>query len=219
MRLSQDIVVKANRLFRPYLLPLTTADSLVATTPTLPCHCTVFADDLRFSPVTDTLTGPDSNLKPFEFSDPSGNELPPREHAPGEPREHLPRSSYWSCQCSGCRLLTQNLIVSSFLSLPSKIDVLGPKSFAPGKNFTLVSKHDGDSKEGLTLQNFDDETMYQEISLVHSFNEGQVECLRVKTGSALSLAALLTVYILNSIFCRWPRMPRSSQRFASVVPQ
>jgi aconitate hydratase len=41
-----------------------------------------FAGDLTFNPLTDTLTGADG--KPFKFSDPSGNELPPRGYDPGE---------------------------------------------------------------------------------------------------------------------------------------
>jgi len=42
----------------------------------------VFAGDLRFNPLTDTLTGADG--KPFKFSDPTGHELPPRGYDPGE---------------------------------------------------------------------------------------------------------------------------------------
>ncbi|KAG0267744.1 Aconitate hydratase mitochondrial [Actinomortierella ambigua] len=42
----------------------------------------VFAGDLTFNPITDTLIGADG--KPFKFSDPSGNELPPRGYDPGE---------------------------------------------------------------------------------------------------------------------------------------
>ena len=41
-----------------------------------------FAGDLTFNPMTDRLTGTDG--KPFKFSDPSGNELPPRGYDPGE---------------------------------------------------------------------------------------------------------------------------------------
>ncbi len=41
-----------------------------------------FAGDLRFNPLTDTLTGTDG--KPFQFSDPSGFELPPRGYDPGQ---------------------------------------------------------------------------------------------------------------------------------------
>jgi aconitate hydratase len=41
-----------------------------------------FAGDLTFNPLTDTLTGSDG--KPFKFSDPSGNELPPRGYDPGQ---------------------------------------------------------------------------------------------------------------------------------------
>ncbi|EMD34998.1 aconitate hydratase [Gelatoporia subvermispora B] len=41
-----------------------------------------FAGDLRFNPLTDTLTGTDG--KPFKFSDPSGHELPPKGYDPGQ---------------------------------------------------------------------------------------------------------------------------------------
>ena len=41
-----------------------------------------FAGDLRFNPLTDSLTGTDG--KQFKFTDPSGNELPPRGYDPGE---------------------------------------------------------------------------------------------------------------------------------------
>ena len=41
-----------------------------------------FAGDLRFNPLTDTLTGTDG--KPFKFDDPTGNELPPRGYDPGQ---------------------------------------------------------------------------------------------------------------------------------------
>ncbi|KAG8700211.1 Aconitate hydratase mitochondrial, partial [Ceratobasidium sp. 423] len=41
-----------------------------------------FAGDLTFNPLKDELTGTDG--KKFKFSDPSGNELPPRGYDPGE---------------------------------------------------------------------------------------------------------------------------------------
>lgn len=41
-----------------------------------------FAGDLTFNPLTDTLPGSDG--KPFKFSNPSGNELPPRGYDPGQ---------------------------------------------------------------------------------------------------------------------------------------
>ncbi|KIJ18057.1 aconitate hydratase [Paxillus involutus ATCC 200175] len=54
-----------------------------------------------------------------------------------------------------------------------KVDILGLESFAPGKNLTLVAKHQDGTKD--------------EISLAHSFNEGQIEWF--KAGSALNLMA------------------------------
>jgi aconitate hydratase len=56
-----------------------------------------------------------------------------------------------------------------------KVSILGLESFAPGKNLTLLAKHsDGSSSE---------------ISLAHSFNEGQIEWF--KAGSALNLVSHL----------------------------
>ncbi|OAX42039.1 hypothetical protein K503DRAFT_797480 [Rhizopogon vinicolor AM-OR11-026] len=40
------------------------------------------AGDLTFNPVSDTLIGSDG--KPFELSDPSGHELPPRNYNPSQ---------------------------------------------------------------------------------------------------------------------------------------
>ncbi|KAK7061042.1 Aconitate hydratase mitochondrial [Paramarasmius palmivorus] len=54
-----------------------------------------------------------------------------------------------------------------------KVDILGLESFAPGKNLTMVLKHEDGTKE--------------EIPLAHSFNEGQIEWF--KAGSALNLMA------------------------------
>lgn len=52
-----------------------------------------------------------------------------------------------------------------------KVDIEGLESFAPGKNLTMVIKHEDGSVE--------------KISLAHSFNEGQIEWF--KAGSALNL--------------------------------
>ena len=41
-----------------------------------------FAGDLTFNPLTDTLK--DSAGKPFKFTEPTGNELPPKGYDPGE---------------------------------------------------------------------------------------------------------------------------------------
>ncbi|KAF8906887.1 Aconitase/3-isopropylmalate dehydratase [Mucidula mucida] len=54
-----------------------------------------------------------------------------------------------------------------------KVDILGLESFAPGKNLTLKIKHENGSSE--------------EISLAHTFNEGQIAWF--KAGSALNLMA------------------------------
>jgi len=54
-----------------------------------------------------------------------------------------------------------------------RVDIEGVDSFAPGKNLTLVAKHEDGSKD--------------EIALAHSFNEGQIAWF--KAGSALNLMA------------------------------
>lgn len=55
-----------------------------------------FAGDLRFNPVTDTLTGTDG--KAFKFSDPTGNELPPTGYDPGENTFQAPPADRASVQ-------------------------------------------------------------------------------------------------------------------------
>ncbi|CAE6452140.1 unnamed protein product [Rhizoctonia solani] len=54
-----------------------------------------------------------------------------------------------------------------------RVDIHGLESFAPGKNLTLVARHEDGSKD--------------EIELAHSFNQGQIEWF--KAGSALNLMA------------------------------
>ncbi|EJD04673.1 aconitate hydratase [Fomitiporia mediterranea MF3/22] len=56
----------------------------------------VFAGDLTFNPLTDTLTGSDG--KPFKFSQPSGNELPPRGYDPGQDTFQPPPEDRMSVQ-------------------------------------------------------------------------------------------------------------------------
>lgn len=63
-----------------------------------------------------------------------------------------------------------------------KVTIVGLDSFAPGKNLTLRLKH----KDGST----------EDISLAHSFNEGQIEWF--KAGSALNLVRLYTAFLLYS---------------------
>ncbi|KAI6009283.1 hypothetical protein EDC04DRAFT_2871395 [Pisolithus marmoratus] len=64
-----------------------------------------------------------------------------------------------------------------------KVDILGLESFAPGKNLTLVAKH-ADGYQGCEC---DLRGSLEEISLSHSFNEGQIEWFQA--GSALNLMA------------------------------
>ncbi|KAJ7040711.1 aconitase family-domain-containing protein [Mycena alexandri] len=55
-----------------------------------------FSGSLSFNPLTDSLTGSDG--KPFKFSDPTGNELPPRGYDPGEDTFQPPPSDRASVQ-------------------------------------------------------------------------------------------------------------------------
>ncbi|KAL1919000.1 uncharacterized protein VTP21DRAFT_2381 [Calcarisporiella thermophila] len=56
----------------------------------------VFAGDLRFNPMTDTLV--DSNGKTFQFKEPSGEELPPRGFDPGQNTYQAPPQDRSSVQ-------------------------------------------------------------------------------------------------------------------------
>ncbi|EPS98054.1 hypothetical protein FOMPIDRAFT_1051810 [Fomitopsis schrenkii] len=56
----------------------------------------VFAGDLRFNPLTDTLTGADG--KPFKFTDPTGAELPPKGYDPGQNTFQAPPADRASVQ-------------------------------------------------------------------------------------------------------------------------
>ena len=55
-----------------------------------------FAGRLSFNPLTDSLTGSDG--KSFKFSDPSGNELPPRGYDPGQDTFQPPPEDRFSVQ-------------------------------------------------------------------------------------------------------------------------
>ena len=57
-----------------------------------------------------------------------------------------------------------------------RVSILGLETFSPGKNLTLRVKHADGAEE--------------DISLAHSFNEGQIEWF--KAGSALNLVCLPT---------------------------
>ncbi|CAG8745964.1 8132_t:CDS:2, partial [Racocetra persica] len=56
----------------------------------------VFAGDLRFNPLSDTLIGADG--KPFKFDGPNGTELPPRGYDPGEDTYQYPPKDHVSVQ-------------------------------------------------------------------------------------------------------------------------
>jgi len=60
------------------------------------------------------------------------------------------------------------------LSGTDKVDIVGLQDFAPGKNLTLVARHQDGSVD--------------ELPLAHSFNEGQIEWF--KAGSALNLVRI-----------------------------
>jgi aconitate hydratase len=56
----------------------------------------VFAGDLKFNPLEDTLIGSDG--KPFRFEDPNGNDLPPRGYDPGVDTYQAPPKDHDSVQ-------------------------------------------------------------------------------------------------------------------------
>ena len=68
-----------------------------------------------------------------------------------------------------------------------KVDILWLESFAPGKNLTMVLKHEDGSKE--------------EIERAHSFNEGQIEWF--KAGSALNLVRAFSLSVCVGSSKRW----------------
>ncbi|KAF5343684.1 hypothetical protein D9756_011586 [Leucocoprinus leucothites] len=82
-----------------------------------------------------------------------------REHAALEPRF-----------LGGLAIIVRSFARIHETNLKKQVDILGLESFAPGKNMTLVAKHADGTKD--------------EISLAHSFNEGQIEWF--KAGSALT---------------------------------
>ncbi|EDR10198.1 aconitate hydratase 2 [Laccaria bicolor S238N-H82] len=125
----------------------------------------------------------DKGIKWVVIGDSNYGEGSSREHAALEPR-YL--GGLAIIVCSFARIHETNLKKQGMLALtfadpadydkirPSdRVDILGLESFAPGKNLTLVAKHEDGTKE--------------EFSLAHSFNEGQIEWF--KAGSALNLMA------------------------------
>jgi len=125
----------------------------------------------------------DRGVKWVVFGDHNYGEGSSREHAALEPRflgglaiivRSFARIHETNLKKQGMLALTFTDPADYDKVRPSdRVDILGLESFAPGKNLTLVLKHQDGSKE--------------EISLSHSFNEGQVEWF--KAGSALNLMA------------------------------
>ena len=125
----------------------------------------------------------DKGIKWVVFGDHNYGEGSSREHAALEPRF---LGGLAIIVRSFARIHETNLKKQGMLALtfadpadydkvqPSdKVSILGLESFAPGKNLTLLLKH----SDGSTDQ----------ISLAHSFNEGQIEWF--KAGSALNLVS------------------------------
>lgn len=126
----------------------------------------------------------DKGIKWVVFGDHNYGEGSSREHAALEPRflgglAIIVRSF---ARIHETNLKKQGMLALTFANpadydkvQPSdKVSILGLESFAPGKNLTLILKH----SDGSTDQ----------ISLAHSFNEGQIEWF--KAGSALNLVSL-----------------------------
>jgi aconitate hydratase len=125
----------------------------------------------------------DKGIKWVVFGDHNYGEGSSREHAALEPRF---LGGLAIIVRSFARIHETNLKKQGMLALtfadpadydkvqPSdKVSIHGLESFAPGKNLTLLLKH----SDGSTDQ----------ISLAHSFNEGQIEWF--KAGSALNLVS------------------------------
>ncbi|KAF5339779.1 hypothetical protein D9611_009197 [Ephemerocybe angulata] len=125
----------------------------------------------------------DHGVKWVVIGDHNYGEGSSREHAALEPRflGGLAIITRSFARIHETNLKKQGMLALTFVDpadydrvLPSdKVSILGLESFAPGKNLTLLVKHENGTTE--------------EIPLAHSFNEGQIEWF--KAGSALNLMA------------------------------
>jgi aconitate hydratase len=120
---------------------------------------------------------------PFKSGDHNYGEGSSREHAALEPRylgglAIIVRSF---ARIHETNLKKQGMLALTFVDPADydkvqptdRVDIEGLENFAPGKNLTLVARHEDGSKD--------------EIELAHSFNQGQIEWF--KAGSALNLMA------------------------------
>jgi hypothetical protein len=147
----------------------------------------------------------DKGIKWVVFGDHNYGEGSSREHAALEPRflgglaiivRSFARIHETNLKKQGMLALTFADPVDYDKVQPSdKVSILGLESFAPGKNLTLLLKH----SDGSTDQ----------ISLAHSFNEGQIEWF--KAVSALNLVSFKAYCepgnLLTDAF-RWRPRPR-----------
>ncbi|KAI8990425.1 aconitate hydratase [Trametes punicea] len=138
----------------------------------------------EWGPVPQTATWyRDHGIKWVVVGDHNYGEGSSREHAALEPRflGGLAIITRSFARIHETNLKKQGMLALTFVNpedydkvRPSdRVDILGLESFAPGKNLTMVLKHEDGSRE--------------EIPLAHSFNEGQIEWF--KAGSALNLMA------------------------------
>ncbi|KAF8331848.1 aconitate hydratase [Cantharellus anzutake] len=85
-----------------------------------------------------------------------------------------------------------------------RVTIKGLETFAPGKNILLVAKHSDGSID--------------EISLAHSFNEGQIEWF--KAGSALNLVRILLIVSCDrtdNVVHRWRSARKLERLFQNIV--
>jgi len=125
----------------------------------------------------------DQGIKWVVIGDHNYGEGSSREHAALEPRflGGLAIITRSFARIHETNLKKQGMLALTFadpadydkIKFDDRVDIQGLDSFAPGKNLTLVAKHKDGSKD--------------EISLAHSFNEGQIAWF--KAGSALNLMA------------------------------
>ncbi|KAF8632661.1 hypothetical protein AX17_004794 [Amanita inopinata Kibby_2008] len=125
----------------------------------------------------------DQGIKWVVIGDHNYGEGSSREHAALEPRYlgGLAIITRSFARIHETNLKKQGMLALTFVNpedydkaQPSdRVDILGLESFAPGKDLTLVLKHENGTTD--------------EIPLAHSFNQGQIEWF--KAGSALNLMA------------------------------
>ncbi|PCH43327.1 aconitase iron-sulfur domain-containing protein [Wolfiporia cocos MD-104 SS10] len=157
-----------------------------------------FAGDLRFNPLTDTLIGSDG--KPLKFSDTSGNELPHKGYDPRQDTFQPPPVARASVQVAvdpnSERLRPLKPFQPWDDEMPTDVPILikvkgndGPhlcgRAVAQNCLIGAINAENGEANKVWNAK--DEDGTKDEVSLAHSFNEGQIEWF--KAGSALNLMA------------------------------